>query len=171
MNREATRPATWWILAVGSLALGATTGCNRAPGPSNQTASVNQAAVAPAQNAALPSNQSSVNASGTEAAKAQQAGGAEHEDRSGPTRDAECEINDEGPVACSFTPVLGDGSFDIDTPDRELRVVVSQGEAAVFERIGARRIPIPGTLRRNPHDPACWFTDEPDMPISQVCAR
>jgi hypothetical protein len=156
-----------------------TIACNRTPDPAsgNTFATGNTSGLA-----ATAAN--AVNAAGARpAAKQAEAPAADdeeeevaqddHEDRSGPTRNAACEINDERAVACSFTPVLNDGSFDIDTPDRQLRVLVSGREAAVYERIGNRRIPLPGTLFRDPGDEACWVVEEgdADAPVTRVCAR
>lgn len=149
--------------------------CNRSE---NRNASANGAffgtenRVAETNNSGAATNNANAEAADADE-EAPEADGAqeEHEDRSGPTRQARCEINDEAPVRCSFTPVLGDGSFDIDTPDRQLRLVIDGNEAAPFERIGARRIPLPGLLRRDPDDRACWITDDPDATLTRVCAR
>jgi hypothetical protein len=93
------------------------------------------------------------------------------EEKKGPTRRASCQIDDEPERACDFTPVFGDGSFDIAMPDRQLRLIVSGSEAAPFELIGTRRIPIVGLLQRDPRDPACWVSDDPDAILKRVCAR
>ena len=95
----------------------------------------------------------------------------EEEERKGPTRRARCQIDDEPERPCDFTPVFGDGSFDIEMPDRQLRLIVSGSEAAPFELIGTRRIPIVGLLQRDPNDPACWVSDDSDAILKRVCAR
>lgn len=154
-------------------------GCSRSEAPpTNANANVGMRnAAAPADNRA--GSKPAGNDQGADAEAEEEEEASEdlaqpaHEDRSGPTRNAACEINDERAVACSFTPVLNDGSFDIDTPDRQLRVLVSGREAAVYERIGNRRIPLPGTLFRDPGDEACWVVEEgdADAPVTRVCAR
>jgi len=96
---------------------------------------------------------------------------AREEEKKGPTRQARCRINDEPEQPCAFTPVLGDGSFDIEMPDRQLRLIVSGSEAAPFERVGERRIPIVGLLQRDAQDAACWVSDDPDAVLKRVCAR
>ena len=95
----------------------------------------------------------------------------EEQEKRGPTRQARCRIDDEPERACAFTPVLGDGSFDIEMLDRQLRLIIDGDEAAPFELIGARRIPIPGLLDRDPEDPACWVSGDPDASLKRVCAR
>jgi hypothetical protein len=67
--------------------------------------------------------------------------------------------------------VFGDGSFEIVMPDRQLRLIVSGDEAAPFELIGTRPIPIVGLLQRDAEDPACWVSDDPDAMLKRVCAR
>jgi hypothetical protein len=95
----------------------------------------------------------------------------EEKERRGPTRKARCRIDDEPERPCDFTPVLRDGSFDIEMPDRQLRLVVSGDEAAPFELIGTRRIPVLGLLRRDPGDRACWISQDEDAMLKRVCAR
>ncbi len=99
--------------------------------------------------------------------------GAEQEEdvERGPTRQARCRIDDQPERACAFTPVFGDGSFDIELPDRQLRLIVSGEEAAPFELIGRRRIPLAGLLRRDPQDRACWVAEDPELGLERVCAR
>lgn len=92
-------------------------------------------------------------------------------ERRGPARQARCQIDREAERPCTFTPVFGDGSFDIEMPDRQLRLIVDGDEAAPFELIGERRIPIVGLLRRDPQDRACWVADEPGLGLERVCAR
>jgi hypothetical protein len=96
---------------------------------------------------------------------------ADGEERRGPTRQARCRIDDEAERPCAFTPVFGDGSFDIEMPDRQLRLIVNGDEAAPFELIGERRIPIVGLLRRDSQDRACWVAEEPGLGLDRVCAR
>jgi hypothetical protein len=98
---------------------------------------------------------------------------AREEDREqrGPSRQARCRVNDEPERSCTFTPVWGDGSFDIEMPDRKLRLIVDGEEAAPFELIGARRVPLVGLLKRDAKDRACWVSDDPDAVLRRVCAR
>lgn len=93
------------------------------------------------------------------------------QEKRGPTRQARCRIDDEPERACAFTPVFGDGSFDIEIADRQLRLIISDGEAAPFELIGQRRIPMVGLLQRDPRNPVCWVSDDPDASLKRVCAR
>jgi hypothetical protein len=87
-------------------------------------------------------------------------------------RQARCEFNDEPAQACTFTQVLGDGSFDVETSDRIVRMLVGGQEAAAFEVFGPeRRVPLPGNFRRDRSDPACWVADDNSLPLYRVCAR
>lgn len=116
-------------------------------------------------------NQAEQAPAGAEPASAEAAQAKEEEERRGRSRQARCRIGDEPEQPCTFTPVFGDGSFDIEMPDRQLRLIVDGEEAAPFEVIGQRRIPIPGLLRRDPADRACWVAQDADAGLSRVCAR
>lgn len=160
--------------ACGLLGLVLLSACNSPPAAEAppQAAAANSAAPAPAPAPAAAGSEKSgaLNAS----ARPQPKGAAsleEEQERRGPTRQARCRIDEEPERPCSFTPVFGDGSFDIEMPDRQLRLIVSDGEAAPFELIGQRRIPVVGLLQRDPKDPACWVSDDPDASLKRVCAR
>ena len=150
--------------------------CNRtqpaAPANGASGASMNQmvAAAPPAPAAAAPKAPGAAPPVWEEGQSEEAVAQEPHDDRSGPTRRARCNINEEGMEPCMFTPVMGDGSFDIETADRDIRIVISDGEGAVFERIGARNIPLPGGFQRDGDDPACWATDDPDATVRRVCA-
>lgn len=149
-------------------------------GGSQPAGTNNAAAVAPAnQAAAVPTNAQAPKKAEEQDAAPEAAGGdvgvpmevqEAHDDRSAPTRRARCKINDEGLESCAFTPVMGDGSFDIETEDRMLRLLVSDGEGALFERIGPRNIPLPGTFERDQEDRACWFSNDEFATVRRLCA-
>lgn len=93
------------------------------------------------------------------------------EDRSGPSRPARCRIGDGAVQPCTFTPLFGDGSFDIELADRELRVVVRGQQGTAFEVFGPeRRVRMEWHYRRDPSDPACWVADLPNSEPSRICA-
>ncbi len=162
--------------AVAALCL-MTSGCGRseptsAAGNNVQAAVVapgNSAAAQPQQEASMPT--AKVDQGGSETSAEPVMRGEEDEERRGPSRQARCRVDDEPERACTFTPVFGDGSFDIEMPDRQLRLIVSGDEAAPFELIGSRRIPIVGLLRRDPQDRACWISGDADAVLKRVCAR
>lgn len=146
------------------------TGCNRSDRDDRtggRTIANATARTAPAE----PSEEANGGSAKEESASADEAPAEQDEERRGPSRQARCRIDDEPEQACTFTQVLGDGSFDIETPDRQLRLVVDGDEAAPFELIGERRIPIVGLLRRDPNDRACWVADGEDAVLQRVCAR
>jgi len=166
---------------MGLLLAAALGGCG-GPAPAGNdaapAAAANSVAAAPAQgtpaaaaSAAAPSSGRMMPFGEGGAARDKQPAAAGSPDRSGPTRRARCQINDEPEQPCAFTPVFGDGSFDIEMPDRQLRLIVEGEEAAPFELIGERRIPIPGILDRDPADRACWVSGDPDATLARVCAR
>ena len=85
-------------------------------------------------------------------------------------RPARCQV-DDGPVgSCTFTPVMGDGSFEIETASEHLRVVVDGEEAVAFAVVGDRRVPLAGTLVRDSDDRACWVAAEEGVGPSRICA-
>ena len=66
--------------------------------------------------------------------------GVASEDRSGPSRWARCRIDGKPVSKCRFTPLFGDGSFNIRLKGvDELRVVVSGDSASVFEVFGPEK--------------------------------
>jgi len=96
------------------------------------------------------------------------------EDRSGRSRTATCQM-DHGPKSqCVFTPLFGDGSFQIDldgTDARSLRVVLDGDRAHVFEVFGpTKRVALLWTYYRDPTRPACWITDTKDVEPQSICA-
>jgi hypothetical protein len=92
------------------------------------------------------------------------------DERSGPSRQIRCSVGQRDETACTFTPLFGDGSFQLDGPDIAVRLLIIDGEGSLFEVFGPeRRVPVGGTYIRNPRDRACWITTS-DGP-SPVCAR
>jgi hypothetical protein len=92
------------------------------------------------------------------------------EDRSGPTRPARCEIDGKPARPCQFTPLFGDGSFDILLADRQqYRVVIDGEHASVFVVMGPqKRVPLTWPYHRDAVRRACWVTDADDSPQS-IC--
>jgi hypothetical protein len=95
-------------------------------------------------------------------------------DRSGPPRRARCRIG-AGPVQpCIFTPLFGDGSFNIEPKDgNDLRVVRDGDHAWVFSVFGPnKRVPVGGTYHRDKADRACWVADAPNSEPDpgRICA-
>lgn len=92
------------------------------------------------------------------------------DERSGPSRRINCSVGEMHETTCTFTPLFGDGSFQLDGPDIAIRLIISDGEAYLFEVIGpTRRIAIGGVYTRDPHDRACWVSK--DGGPTPVCAR
>lgn len=151
--------------------------CDRSDGGAERAAPPAANVVAPAEAAAVPppadpalnqvAGEGEAGTGGEDAAAPDRGDG----ERRGPSRQARCQIDDEPERSCTFTPVLGDGSFDIEMPERQLRLVVDGDQAVPFELIGARRIPILGLLRRDRDDRACWLGTEEDSQLRRVCAR
>src|SRR4030095_4870087 len=85
------------------------------------------------------------------------------EDRSGPSRQAKCKIDHDPLVRCRFTPLFGDGSFNIELPEgRELRIVVEGERGWLFIPMGPeQRVRILTGYHRDKADRACWVTDDP----------
>ena len=85
------------------------------------------------------------------------------EDRSGPSREARCKIDQNPVVQCRFTPLFGDGSFNIELPEgRELRIVVDGERGWLFIPVSAeQRVRILTGYHRDKGDRACWVTDDP----------
>lgn len=94
------------------------------------------------------------------------------EDQPGRARRIRCQIGNDPEVGCTFTPLFGDGSFQLDGPDIALRMVISDGEGSLFEVIGPeRRVPIGGLYYRDKRDRACWVSQDDTPAPSRVCAR
>ena len=94
------------------------------------------------------------------------------EDRSGRSREAQCRIDSGSREKCRFTPLFGDGSFNIELPDgNEYRVVVRGEDAWAFVVMGPqKRIRLWWKYHRSAEDRACWVTDDKlGMPHS-ICA-
>lgn len=93
------------------------------------------------------------------------------EDRSGPSRQARCKIDDGPARRCRFTPLFGDGSFNIEVGrDQEWRIVVDGHLGHLFEVAGpTKRAPVWGNYRRDAVKHACWLrTGSGDGPRS-IC--
>ena len=92
------------------------------------------------------------------------------DERSGPSRRINCSVGEMHETTCTFTPLFGDGSFQLDGPDIAVRLLIIDGEGHLFEVFGpTRRVPVGGVYIRNPRDRACWITTT-DGP-SPICAR
>jgi hypothetical protein len=93
------------------------------------------------------------------------------EDRSGPSRQARCRIGDGPMQPCRFTPLFGDGSFNIELPDGEYRMIVEGDRGDAFAVFGPeKRVPLLWSYRRDPADGACWVSESPDSEPSRICA-
>jgi len=94
------------------------------------------------------------------------------EENPGRARQIRCQVGSAPETACTFTPLFGDGSFQLDGPDIALRMIISDGEGSLFEVFGPeRRVPIGGSYRRDTRDRACWLANETTSAPSRVCAR
>lgn len=94
------------------------------------------------------------------------------EDQPGRARQIRCQIGTDPEVGCTFTPLFGDGSFQLDGPDIALRMVITEGEGSLFEVFGPeRRVPVGGMYRRDTRDRACWVAEEDTPAPSRICAR
>lgn len=94
------------------------------------------------------------------------------DDQPGRARQIRCQVGSAPETDCTFTPLFGDGSFQLDGPDIALRMVISDGEGGLFEVINPEeRVAIGGTYRRDPRDGACWIANEETPAPSRVCAR
>lgn len=92
------------------------------------------------------------------------------DERSGRSRQIKCSVGGMQETTCTFTPLFGDGSFQLDGPDIAVRLLIIDGEGHLFEVFGpTRRVPVGGVYIRNPRDRACWITTT-DGP-SPICAR
>ena len=94
------------------------------------------------------------------------------DDQPGRARQIRCQVGSAPETDCTFTPLFGDGSFQLDGPDIALRMVISDGEGGLFEVLGPEeRVAIGGTYRRDPRDGACWIANEETPAPARVCAR
>jgi len=94
------------------------------------------------------------------------------EDQPGRARQIQCQVGSDPETNRTFTPLFGDGSFQLDGPDIALRMVISDGEGNLFEVFGPeRRVAIGGTYRRDSRNRACWIANEDTPAPSRVCAR
>lgn len=92
------------------------------------------------------------------------------DERSGRSREIQCSVGQMAETTCTFTPLFGDGSFQLDGPGVAVRLIIDGTEGSLFEVFGeTRRVPVGGVYIRNPRDRACWITTS-DGP-SPVCAR
>jgi hypothetical protein len=82
------------------------------------------------------------------------------------TAAAEPGANSQVTVATADTKSGAGNGEERRGPTRQAR-----DQAAPFELIGERRIPIVGLLRRDPQDGACWVAEEPGLGLERVCAR
>lgn len=82
-------------------------------------------------------------------------------DRSVPSRRAKCQIDSDPVQPCRFTPLFGDGSFNIElSPRRQLRLVISDGRALLFVGVAPdKQIRTDVVLHRDQRDRACWVAD------------
>ena len=92
------------------------------------------------------------------------------DERSGRSRQIRCSVGQMEATACTFTPLFGDGSFQLDGRDIAVRMIIDNGEGYLFEVFGPdHRVPVGSTYIRNPRDRACWIAT--DGGPSPVCAR
>ena len=94
------------------------------------------------------------------------------EDRSGRSRQARCKIDGGHLQKCRFTPLFGDGSFNIELADgNEYRLVVRGDDASGFVVMGPeKRIRLWWQYHRSKQDRACWVTDEKLGSPQSICA-
>ena len=165
------------VLAAATFAALSVTGCGQAKGsvdaPSAEAAEVAPPATTPA---AKPSAAVAPVSAPTVPARAQTAAYTpvpiSAEDNPGRARQIRCQVGTDPETNCTFTPLFGDGSFQLDGPDIALRMVISDGEGGLFEVFGPdERVSIGGTYRRDPRDRACWIANEDTPAPSPVCAR
>lgn len=94
------------------------------------------------------------------------------EDNPGRARQIRCQVGSGRETDCTFTPLFGDGSFQLDGPDIALRMIITEGEGSLFAVISPEeRVPIGSFYRRDSRDRACWVQVEPTSAPSRVCAR
>lgn len=94
------------------------------------------------------------------------------EDNPGRARQIRCQVGASAETDCTFTPLFGDGSFQLDGPDIALRMIITDGDGSLFEVISAEeRVPIGSSYRRDTRDRACWVEVEKTSAPSRICAR
>ncbi|MDP3405610.1 MAG: hypothetical protein Q8S03_13020 [Brevundimonas sp.] len=94
------------------------------------------------------------------------------EDQPGRARQIRCQVGTDPETNCTFTPLFGDGSFQLDGPDIAYRMVISDGEGGLFAVFGPEdRVPVGGTYRRDKRDRACWIANEETPAPARICAR
>lgn len=92
------------------------------------------------------------------------------DERSGRSREVRCRVGEMAETRCTFTPLFGDGSFQLDGPGVAVRLIIDNGTGYLFEVFGPdRRTAVGGAYIRNPRDRACWVAT--DGGPSPVCAR
>ncbi len=92
------------------------------------------------------------------------------DERSGPSRRINCSVGEMHETTCTFTPLFGDGSFQLDGPDIAVRLIISDGEGYLFEVFSPeRRVAVGGVYTHDPRDRACWVSKEGGP--TPVCAR
>jgi hypothetical protein len=93
-------------------------------------------------------------------------------ERSGRSRQIRCSVGQMRETNCTFTPLFGDGSFQLDGPDIAYRLIIDSGEGYLFEVFSRdERVAIGGTYRRDNRDRACWVAVERTPAPSRICAR
>ncbi|MBX9707326.1 MAG: hypothetical protein K2X61_05255 [Caulobacteraceae bacterium] len=93
-------------------------------------------------------------------------------ERSGRTRQIRCSVGQMRETNCSFTPLFGDGSFQLDGPNIAYRLIIDNGEGYLFEVFSRdERVAIGGLYRRDNRDRACWVAVERTPAPSRICAR
>lgn len=162
------------------------TGCGQAQGsadaPVADTAATAAAAEKPAAGAAAKPSTPAVVAAPSAGAKpaapaAQRTAGytpvpISAEDSPGRARQIRCQVGTDPETGCTFTPLFGDGSFQLDGPDIAYRMVISDGEGGLFAVFGPDdRVPVGGTYRRDTRDRACWIANEETPAPARICAR
>lgn len=94
------------------------------------------------------------------------------DDQPGRARQIRCQVGNDPETGCTFTPLFGDGSFQLDGPDIAYRMVISDGEGGLFAVFGPEdRVPVGGTYRRDKRDRACWIANEETPAPARICAR
>ncbi|MBX9617372.1 MAG: hypothetical protein K2X25_17405 [Caulobacteraceae bacterium] len=94
------------------------------------------------------------------------------EDQPGRARQIRCQVGTDPETNCTFTPLFGDGSFQLDGPGIAYRMVISDGEGGLFAVFGPEdRVPVGGTYRRDKRDRACWIANEETPAPARICAR
>lgn len=94
------------------------------------------------------------------------------DERSGRSREVRCRVGEMAETRCTFTPLFGDGSFQLDGPNIAYRLIIDNGEGYLFEVFSRdERVAIGGLYRRDNRDRACWVAVERTPAPSRICAR